>query len=443
MYIWFNIYLHLRTLSDKTQVSMLINVNLFKLSFWVWPYFTMVVIGLMMPSDGNHGILTPKSLSFLSCFSFLMLFSVLKYRMTRYQLSLICISLVSISFLLIWMFVGHWQKGQWLDTGFDQFKIFAITIATVVMTLNIVEEGLATREKILRLVIYANFTYSVLKVTVVVMHFTGLLNMFRLLDMIGIRYMSMAMLQGNLSRLQTSVDIITPFLLLFVLQNRHLNLGLSRRFRYMYILVTMPAIFLSFSRFLYGVAFTCALLYWFTQNVTGFIRVLALTLTFTLFAVAWVGVDKVQILIYERFFSYDNKMSDKARIDQIEALMDELAVVPFLGRGVGGYAENLVRGGDLQHSYEVQWVAFLMQFGLLGFSILLTPVLLIGYKLFLPPFSRVKFSFFGLFGVWLLAGFTNPFLISLTSGIVYSIFILASDLLNGQIENHFELQGTA
>ena len=58
--------------------------------------------------------------------------------------------------------------------------------------------------------------------------------MFRLLDLVGIRYMSMAMLQGNLSRLQTSVDIITPFLLLFVLQAKRLNLGLSKRFIYLY-----------------------------------------------------------------------------------------------------------------------------------------------------------------------------------------------------------------
>lgn len=413
---------------------MLINTSLLKLSFWIWPYLAMVVIGLMLPSDGNHGILTPKSLSFISCFSFMLFYSVLKYRITRYQLGLICFSLIAISFLLIWMFVGHWQKGQWLETGFDQFKIFAITIATVIMTLNVVHEGLASREKILRLVIYSNFVYSVLKMSVVVLHFAGIMDMFKVLDKIGIRYMSMAMLQGNLSRLQTSVDIITPFLLLFVLQSKHLNLNFSNKFRYLYVIVAIPAIFLSFSRFLYGVAFVCVLLYWFTQNITSFVKVLFVTITLTIFAVAWVGMDKVQILIYERFFSYDNKMSDQARIDQIEALIEELESAPILGRGVGGYAEKLVRGGDLHHSYEVQWVAFLMQFGLLGFTVLFTPILLIAYKLFLPPFSRVKLSFFGLFGVWLLAGFTNPFLISLTSGIVYSIFILVSDILNEQIE---------
>ena len=411
---------------------MSINSNLFKLSFWVWPYFAMVVIGLMLPSDGNHGVLTPKSLSFLSCFTFLMIYSILKYRISRYQLTLICFSLVSISFLLIWMFVGHWQKNQWLDTGFDQFKIFCITLATVIMTLNVVHDGLASREKILRLVIYANITYSTLKVSIVFLHLAGLVNMFTVLDKVGIRYMSMAMLQGNLSRLQTSVDIITPFLLLFVLQSKHLNLGFSNKFRYFYVLVTIPAIFLSFSRFLYGVAAVCAILYWLTQNATGFVKVLFVTLTFTILAVAWVGLDKVEVLIYERFFSYDNKMSDQARIDQIEALMEALMEVPLLGRGMGGYAEKLVRGGDLFHSYEVQWVAFLMQFGLLGLTILLIPILIIGYKLFLPPFSRVKLSFFGLFGVWLLAGFTNPFLISLTSGIVYSIFILVSEILNDQ-----------
>lgn len=413
---------------------MLINTNLFHMSFWVWPYFAMIVIGLMMPSDGNHGLLTPKSLSFLSCFGLLMFYTLFKHRLTRYQLYLICFAFCAISFLLMWMFVGHWQKNEWLDGAFDQFKIFAITIATVMMTLNLVHEGLSTKEKILKVIIYANFTYSFLKVMIVVLHFAGILNMWRWLDFIGIRYMSMAMLQGNLSRLQTSVDIITPFLLFFVLQAKQLNLSLSRRFTYLYLIISIPAIFLSFSRFLYGVAVVSAILYWFTLNFTGFVRVLMVTIILGICGVAWVGVDKVQILIHERFFSYDNKMSDQVRVDQINALMNELETVPLLGKGMGGYVESLVRDGMIQYSYEVQWVAFLMQFGILGFSILLIPVLLIAYKLFLPPFTKVKLGFLGLFLVWLLSGFTNPFLISLTSGIVYSIFLLASDILNEREE---------
>lgn len=411
---------------------MLIKTNLFKLSFWVWPYFAMLMIGLTMPSDGNHGLLTPKSLSFLGCFILMMFYCVLRLRITQYQLNLMSFACASISFLLIWMFIGHWQKNEWLDGAFDQFKIFAITLATVMMTLYLVQEKLTTREKILKIIIYSNFIYSLLKVMIVVLHFSGIINMWGWLDLIGIRYMSMAMLAGNLSRLQTSVDIITPFLLFFVLQNKFLKLDLSRRFVFLYLLVSIPAIFLSFSRFLYGVAVVSALLYWFSLNFTHSLRVLILMLILGIFGLAWVGMDKVQILIYERFFSYDNKMSDQVRVDQINALMNELEKVPILGKGMGGYVENLVRDGMIQYSYEVQWVAFLMQFGLLGFMFLLIPVLLICYKLFLPPFSRVKLGFLALFCVWLLSGFTNPFLISLTSGIVYSIFLLASDILNEQ-----------
>lgn len=409
---------------------MLININLFKLSFWVWPYFAMLIIGLMMPSDGNHGLMTPKSLSFLSCFALMMYYSVFRYRITRYQLYLISFALTSIAFLLIWMFIGHWQKREWQDTGFDQFKIFAITIATVMMTLNFVHEELTTKEKILKIIIYANFVYSLLKVLIVVLHFSGLINMWRWLDLVGIRYMSMAMLQGNLSRLQTSVDIITPFLLFFVLQRKNLKLNLSHRFVYFYILISVPAIFLSFSRFLYGVAVVSVILNLFTLNFSGFVKVSMITIILCLLGLSWMGIDKVQILINERFFSYDNKMSDQVRVDQINALIEELETVPILGKGLGGYTERLIRGGDIHHSYEVQWVAFLMQFGLLGFMILLVPVLFIAFKLFSPPFSRAKLAFLGLFGVWLLSGFTNPFLISLTSGIVYSIFLLASDILN-------------
>ena len=119
--------------------------------------------------------------------------------------------------------------------------------------------------------------------------------MWRWLDLIGIRYMSMAILQGNLSRLQTSVDIITPFLLFFVLQGNRLNLRFSRRFVYFYLFISIPAIFLSFSRFLYGVAAVSAILYWLTLNFTGFVRVLILTFILGMFGIAWIGRDKVRI----------------------------------------------------------------------------------------------------------------------------------------------------
>lgn len=408
---------------------MLANANLLKFSFWVWPYFAMLVIGLTFPSDGNHGMMTPKSGLFLGCFCVMIFYSFFRVRLTMHQLRLICFACISLSFLLIWMFIGHWQKNEWLNSGFDQFKIFSITIATVIMTLNLVHEDLTTKEKILKVIIYSNFAYSTIKVTVVVLHLLKIIDMFHLLDLLGVRYMSMAMLQGNLSRLQTSVDIITPFLLLFVLQGNRLNLGLSKNFKWLFLLITLPAIFLSFSRFLYGVVGISIILYAFTLNFKGFFRMVILTTLVAILGLSWIGIEKVQILIYERFFSHDNQMSDQVRVDQINALMEELDIYPLLGKGLGGYVEKLVRGGDLHHSYEVQWIAFLMQFGILGFIILMIPVAIIAYKLFAPPFNRLKLAFLGLFGVWLLSGFTNPFLISLTSGIVYSMFLLVSDIL--------------
>ena len=32
----------------------------------------------------------------------------------------------------------------------------------------------------------------------------------------------------------------------------------------------------------------------------------------------------------------------------------------LLGKGLGGYVETLVRGGDIQYSLETEWIAFLM-----------------------------------------------------------------------------------
>lgn len=242
---------------------MLMSRDILNQPFWVWPYFMMLIIGLMLPSDGNHGILTPKSLSFIGTFVLMVYFTIFRATFSRYQIKLLLFSCLSISFLLIWMFIGHYQKNEWNDSSFDQFKIFSITIATVIMTLNIVHENLVTKERVLRLVIFTNVIYSTIKVGLVVLHLLGIVNMFRVLEIIGIRYMTMAMLSGDLSRLQTSVDIITPFLLFFVLMSKHLGLNLSRKFIIFFIFISTGAIFLSFSRFLYGVAFMSFVLYAF------------------------------------------------------------------------------------------------------------------------------------------------------------------------------------
>ncbi|MFN4174347.1 MAG: hypothetical protein ACK4HV_04505, partial [Parachlamydiaceae bacterium] len=154
-------------------------------------------------------------------------------------------------------------------------------------------------------------------------------------------------------------------------------------------------------------------------------------LAWALFRISWlvlaltfmIGPFKIAQVLEKRFNSEHSERSDIARKVQIESLTDAFFMNPILGKGMGGFAEDSIRDSTFKHSYEVQWAAFLMQFGIVGLAFLFAPIFYIFYLLF--PLDRLRASLFIMFILWLLSGFTNPFLISLTSGIIYSIFVVA------------------
>lgn len=409
-------------------MTLTINLTKLKSFFFLIPYFAMIIVGLMSPSDGNHGIMTPKSLSFLGSLLFFLGFIWIKGRATFYQLKMFAFTGAMVTFLMVWLFIGFTNDS--LDGGpsLDQFKIFIITIAFVVMTLYAVSESLVLPETIIKVMILSNFTYSLIKLVLILLHFFNIVNMFALMEALDMRFMSMDMTAG-LSRFQTSVDIVTPFFILFVLQSERLNLNFSKLFKYIYCIISIFSILFSFSRFLMAVGVCSGFFYCLTLNKKEFLKALTFCSLLIMIFIYSIGIDTFLTIIERRFFSNDSYYSDLTRTQQINALVGQFFEMPYFGMGLGGYVKNFVRDGSIVHSYEVQWVAFLMQFGLIGMGLLLVPIGYI-FAQFLKVFSRVHFSFLALFLIWLLSGFTNPFLISLASGIIYSIFLLAANILN-------------
>ena len=389
----------------------------------------MMIIGVTIPSDGSHGLISPKGISFtISCILFGLYF-VLRQKVTYRQLMLICAFLSSICFLLVWFLIGIRNNELGMSSAIDQMKLFILTISILFMTLYAVSEGMTSGEQILRILIIANFLYSLTKVVLVSLHLIGAVNMFSLLHVTGIRFMTMGII-GSISRLQTSVDIITPFLLFFVLQSKPLHLRFGKYFRWAFLFISAFAIFLSFSRFLLFATVAACLLYAISLQISRMFKFLLLALALGLFAVVAIGFDNAAAIMEQRFFSTVNYYSDVARHEQISALMGEFDQYPLQGKGLGGYIKGLVRDGDILHSYEVQWVAFLMQFGIIGLFILFIPLAIISYRFLCRKLTPVRIGFLGMFLLWILSGFTNPFLISLTSGIIYSVFLLAADLID-------------
>lgn len=389
-------------------------------------FLFLLIVGLSLPSDGNHGVFAPKSLAFL-CAGFFFSF----YFITRSHLqsTLAWATLLiwcSLCFFGVWYVVGIDQNPQIKSGQFDQFKIFMTTLFTPFAAWYLIKEKLLSFEKIFRTIIYTNTVYNIVKTSLMVLHVLGVINVWTVMHKTGFRFMSMHII-GDIGRIQTSVDIVTPFLMYFVLQSDALGLKLSSRFKWVYSIAATLSVFLSFSRFLIfaffiSIFFHCCTLRYFKQ-----MKVWALALILCTVGVGVIGPEKVFQVIEKRFFSADNAASDDTRGDQINAMMRACDESPFLGKGLGGYTRECIRDYELPHAYEVQWVAFLMQFGLIGLPLLFIPLGVIAWNFITFPWTRAKAGYFLLFGLWLFSGFTNPFMISLTSGIIYMIFLLTGD----------------
>lgn len=397
--------------------------------FLVFSYYLLVFVGLVLPSDGDHGILSIKSIAFITTCLGTSLYMWFKQKFTIQQMYLLSFFLFSFVFLILWLCISMVRNQTTPSAQWDQFKLFLITIIFPLLTIYIVNERLITPQKFLKVVIYSSFFYVFFKNLIVVLYLLDVINIWDFLNSMGLRFMSMK-IYGGLDRVQTSVDIATPFLVFFVLQASRLGVQFKPYFKNAYLILSIFSTFLSFSRYLVFIYVISCTLYWITLEFHKFIKTTLLLLCILPIIYLTIGHEKIDTMINRRVFSAETFKSDEARTSQIRSLLTEYQQVPFIGKGLGGYAQNNIRDHLLLYNYEVQWVAFLMQFGILGMMFIFIPFIIIFYRLINLHFSRLKASFCCLFLLWLLSGFMNPFLISLTSGIVYALFYLSADLLN-------------
>jgi len=375
---------------------------------------------MVIPSDGGHGILSIKSLAFLTSSVSLATYLLFYKNLQRNQVNLFLFLICFLIFITLWIIHSAFAVTD-ISSLYDQFKLIFITLSVVAMTLFIAQEHLLSYENFLKTIVYANFCYSLIKIIVVFLFLAGFIDLEFFLEKIGVRFMSMA-IYGDITRLQTSVDILTPFILYFVLQSRYLHVHFNPKFKYGYTLVSLLAILLSFSRFLLIAALLSLFLGWCLTDIWSKFKWFVIVMIVMIAGTSWIGYDKISTIVELRFFSRSSYESDSTRTRQIDALVSEFHQYPLLGKGVGSYSEKMIRDKTILHSYEVQWVAFLMQFGLIGLSILLVPLILICLEFITLPFSWFKTSSLLIFLTWLAAGFFNPFLISLSSGIMYALF---------------------
>lgn len=401
----------------------LFSIESSKTSVFAWPYLFLIWVAMIIPASGAHGFLNIKSQAIFLAVLGGGIFAYIKSNFSMTHLKILAFTCFIISFLVLWWIMGLIWGNAVVDSQWDVFKIFGVTIATVMVAFYLYSEKLLCYSTFIKSIIFSSFTFSIIKIGVIILYLFNLVDIKNVISFIGVYCMSMG-ITGSLVRVQFSTDIFTPFILFFVLNSKQLGFNLSKTFKFIYYVITPLSIFLSYSRYLFFVAGLSVLFYWLNQKLSKMVFSFVMFALITLGILLWIGNEHIENIIYKRFFSQNTSESDDIRVAQMRAFMRDYVEYPFLGKGLGGVPSTMIRDGSNPNLYEVQWGIFLLQFGLLGILFFLIPTGYIAHRILSFPITRLKLSILLLFLSWLLSGMTNPFLISLGSGVMYSLFLL-------------------
>jgi hypothetical protein len=112
-------------------------------------------------------------------------------------------------------------------------------------------------------------------------------------------------------------------------------------------------------------------------------------------------------------FDFTSNASNLVRVDQFRSLMRGIVEAPVFGSGAGA-AADYIRTYKTPWAYELTYVSFVFQYGLLGFLIYASGILYLIRRLILSSKQkgRSSFEFYFLSGFigFMLANATNPYL---------------------------------
>lgn len=166
----------------------------------------------------------------------------------------------------------------------------------------------------------------------------------------------------------------------------------------------------------------CFIFYSFRQYGHRKSTVLRITVTFAfslILIVIFLGLDtslnsSIQTYISSRFSSDAVSASDDIRQTQFRYLFNGFKEHPVLGNGFGSYVKEYIRSEETIFSYELEYLSFLYQFGLVGFFVIVVGFVAIAYSFMVNSINvkEHKMFFYLNFFMWAFKPLFNPYMLS-------------------------------
>lgn len=354
----------------------------------------------------------------------LVLISLIMARESRKIISVIKYIMPVMMLLLFFIAYSFFvnEKDEYILTQAKDIIVFFLFPIVILSVYTSIEQ----RNEILNVIINALFFVGILKIGMLIFSFISGMPISLVVQVISkifnVSIVSLDVESSVLGRINFSSDAALP-LAIFVLA-RKIFKGDTEHFIIIKALMLMFSVLIGMSRF-YWAATALFLLYATILTIkskrAGIFSILCVC--FLLFAST---LTPVQDMINARFSSDNIAVSDGIRTVQLNHMLPRLEQSPLLGKGLGYYMPEYVRGLDAKYSYELQIPALVMQIGYVGFFSLF-------FLIFLPVlFYALKLNFLmsvtvlSMFSIWIASGFFNPVLFSSAGGVVYTMILLIS-----------------
>jgi hypothetical protein len=399
-------------MQDTFSINMLIH-KLLILSYQLLIFFSM-----LLPS-GSIFHINIKFILFIVFF--IIFFTYLVCENINIKLSYVISFLFIITLLLFWSLVFIINGFSDLSILSGELKDFFVTIVIVFISYFLLINNIIGFDDIIYTIVYAVFlliTISTLLIILIVYFGLSFESTFGFIKNLFDVYMMTFDITDNLKRVQLPNYIVIPFVVYFIFYSDELNIHFPHYIKYLFILFSLFVIFLTFSRFIWA-----ATLVFIITALLCKRRIFILLLILLGFLILFYYEHSFLTgVIQSRFFSKAVELSDNIRTLQFDSLINSFYDHYLIGNGIGSYARDYVRGEKYPYSYELQWISFLMKFGVIGMVILLLYILLF-LKLCLTNVNRHKGYLLIGITLYFLGGFTNPYLLTSYAACFYIFFM--------------------
>lgn len=137
-------------------------------------------------------------------------------------------------------------------------------------------------------------------------------------------------------------------------------------------------------------------------------------------------IDNVSGALEYRFSGTQVEASDGVRNDQFAHLYEGFLESPFVGHGLGSYVKDFIRSESNPHSYELEYLSYMYQFGVIGFFLVICGMIYTFFEISVKWCKdRIAQIILLLnFVIWLIKPFFNPGFMSSSSGMTIVSFAL-------------------